>query len=129
MRESIGVCHFGQENCETHFFCEKIQPYLLFSFNKYESCFFQILGQIILMQGCRPWGCRKCHCTPQILEDQLILSQPGGRLYWHPGYYRFFIGTKKKNGDFQFFLCVSKLEKMGKKVCWGMKLSRFFLHK
>jgi hypothetical protein len=26
-------------------------------------------------------------------------------------------------------VCVSKLEKMGKKVCWGMKFSRFFLHK
>ena len=30
------------------------------------------------LQACRPWGCRGC---PQILADQLTLSQPGGADY------------------------------------------------
>ena len=33
----------------------------------------------IKSQGCRPWGCRGCH--PQILADQLTLSQPEGADY------------------------------------------------
>ena len=40
-------------------------------------------------QGCcRPWGCQH----PQILVDQLTLSQPGGQImpnyYWHPRIFR-----------------------------------------
>ena len=38
---------------------------------------------IAMLQGCRPWGCRECHGTPQILADQLTLFQPGGTDYAH----------------------------------------------
>ena len=34
-------------------------------------------------QGCRPWGCQGLPWHPQILEDQLTLSQPGGADYAH----------------------------------------------
>ena len=55
------------------------------------------LGGHIVMQGCRPLGCRGCHGNPmQILADQLTLSQPKGADYFHQ--------IKLAPPDFQTFL-------------------------
>ena len=46
--------------------------------NKYESCFFQTPDQIMLMQGCRPWGCRSCHGTLRFWQISTSYLKWGG---------------------------------------------------
>ena len=64
--------------------------------------------------GCRPWGCQGLPWHPQILADQLTLSQPGGTDYaphifrpsYDPGALRF------ENPIFSLYLMVTYILKL-----------------